>query len=558
MKSKTILKHLLIIVAVLCCFFAFSTLSAFAEVSETGREDYEIMSGVTESTVFVTDSSKRNLRVHILRIQNGANVSFKASYKGYYGKRTTKQSRKSKAKSWSSANAGYQHLMTQAKAYDNSKDTKGFVIAATNGDFYSREGVPRGNLIMEGNKIYKSDDEPFFAVLENGSVEIRDKGSSTKGVVEALGGSQYLVKNGEIVAKEGGDREPRQAIGVCSDGTVVICNVEGRVPESPGTVLYDLASIMLQQGCTKAINFDGGGSASFLTRRAEDSQLVFRNVPGDGIERNVSASLLVVNNDDGQRKTKTGSPSVNMTTSWAEFKGEDGGKCTYEIDGKGQSGFYIINGKSYLFTKGKGESTTVRIGNVNYTFEDGALTDVSDPDAGHVIIGYCGSAPNGGRNLLYAYQYGNNTINIGLNPLRKGLNGRMRNYIGKSKRSVPWYAYRSEVEKVYVGDGVTSIGKRFLHVPDTPIFYGAYAPDSKLTSVRLPETLRIIGSNAFFNKVNLKNIYIPSSVVYIGEDAFGSGKLARVCYSGDRTKWRKISGPGRPKGIKITYFAEYQ
>lgn len=549
--NKTI-KYIFLSFAVLLFVLGFSVTGADA-VSETGREDCEIMSGVTESTVYVTDASKRNLRVHILRVQNGANVSFKASYKGYYGSKTTKESRSAKARSWSKDNAGYEYLMKQAAAYDKAADTKGYVIAATNGDFYSREGIPQGNLIMEGNRIYTSDKEPFFAVLKNGKVEIRDKGASTDDVVEAIGGSQYIVKDGEIVCKEGGDREPRQSIGICPDGTVVLVNVEGRVPDSPGTVLYELASIMKQQGCVRAINLDGGGSASFLTRRAGDDELVFRNVPGDGKERSVSASLLIVNNDDGQRNTKTGMPSVNMKTDWATFEGSDSGKYTYEIDGKGQTGFYTINGESYLFDKGKGSSETVRIGNVDYTFENGALAEVSDPDAGHVIIGYCGSSPNGGRNLIYAYQFGNNTINVGINPLRSGSDGEMKDWIGKSKRTVPWYALRSEVEKVYIGDGVTKIGKRFLHVPDTAIFYGEYAPESQLRYVRLPESLRSIENNAFFNKPNLRVIYLPSSLIYIGQEAFGSGNLQTVIYGGDRKGWARITGPGKPRNITRIY-----
>lgn len=541
MELRTAFKHIIITLAFFVCFTAFSCIQADA-VSETGREDYEVMSGVTESTVYVTDGTKRNLRVHILRVQNGANASFKASYKGYYSEGSAKETRKAKAKKWSSKNAGYEYLRVQAEAYDQAEDTKGIVIAATNGDFYSRDGVPAGNLIMEGNKIYTSKKEPFFAVLKDGSIEIRDPGASTDGVVEAIGGSGYLVNNGEIVVEEGGLREPRQSIGICPDGTVVLVNVEGRVPETPGTVPYELASIMLQQGCVKAINLDGGGSASFLTKRAEDSELVFRNVPGDGIERSVSASLLVVDNNDGERKTKTGSPTVSMANEWAVFEGKEGGKYTYKIDGKGQTGFYTINGDTYLFDKGKGKSTTVRIGNVDYTFEKGALTEVSDPEAGHVIIGYCGSAPNGGRNLIYAYQYGNKTLNVGVNPLRSGSDGEMKNWIGNNKRTVPWYAYRSDIEKIYVGDGVTSIGKRFMHVPDTPIFYGNYAPESQLRSVRLPDSLKYIENNAFFNKPNLKVIYLPESLVSLGEDAFGSGNLKLVIYGGDDEQWDDVEG----------------
>ena len=557
MRYELRARRLLMILIFTICVLGFATIRACA-VSETGREDYELMSGVTESTVYVTDGSKKNLRVHILRVQNGANASFKASYKGYYVKNSTKASRKAKAKNWSSKDSGYEKLRTQAKGYNKSNDVDGIVIAASNGDFYNGNGIPEGNLIMEGNQIYKSSKEPFFAVLKNGTVEIRDPGADTSDVLEAIGGSQYIVNNGEIVCEEGGLREPRQSIGICSDGTVVLVNVEGRVPETPGTVLYELASIMKQQGCVKAINLDGGGSASFLTKRPEDSEIVFRNVPGDGIERSVSASLLLVKNDKENRQTKTGSPTVSMVNDEVKFSGADSGKYTYEIGGEGQSGFYIINGDSYLFTKGKGETTTVRIGNTDYNFENGALVSSSDPDAGKISIGYCGSASKGGRNLIFAYQYGNKTLNVGLNPLRAGSGGRMKNWSGNNKRTLPWYAIRSEIEKIYVGDGVTAIGKRFTHVPNTKIFYGHYAPESQLRSVRLPNTLRVIDKNAFFNKPNLKVIYIPKNVSYIAEDAFGACSLKMIIYGGNALEWKAIKGEGKPDAKNIIFMETYK
>ena len=53
----------------------------------------------------------------------------------------------------------------------------------------------------------------------------------------------------------------RLAIGVAEDGHYIVVMCEGRVKRSKGVQMADLAQIMLDRGCTLAVNMDGGQSA---------------------------------------------------------------------------------------------------------------------------------------------------------------------------------------------------------------------------------------------------------------------------------------------------------
>ena len=43
-------------------------------MSETARTDYAIMDGVTESTVYLVDSGRKNIRAHVLKVDAGAKL----------------------------------------------------------------------------------------------------------------------------------------------------------------------------------------------------------------------------------------------------------------------------------------------------------------------------------------------------------------------------------------------------------------------------------------------------------------------------------------------------
>ncbi len=57
-------------------------------------------------------------------------------------------------------------------------------------------------------------------------------------------------------------RHPRSAIGILSNGKVILLTVDGRHENSAGMSLFELRKLMQWLGCVSAINLDGGGSTT--------------------------------------------------------------------------------------------------------------------------------------------------------------------------------------------------------------------------------------------------------------------------------------------------------
>ena len=264
------------------------------------QTDYTLANGVTESEVFLNDAGgNAQIAGYMLTVEPDAKATFKASYKNYYTAGSTVDSRKNAANNlkW-----GLESTTDQAAAYERA--TGGSVIAATNGDYYNMQtGQPLGYLIMEGNLVQRnngSSNEPYFAVLKDGSFEIREPGADCSDVQEAISGPFYLVRGGQVVVDNNNtDLMPRNSIGVKADGTVMSFVADGRqYPYSVGMTIYDLACYYQAQGAENAIYLDGGGSATFASKHEGTSRLEVRNRPSDGVERTVSSALLLVSTAD--------------------------------------------------------------------------------------------------------------------------------------------------------------------------------------------------------------------------------------------------------------------
>ncbi|GBC96513.1 hypothetical protein HRbin16_02319 [bacterium HR16] len=118
-----------------------------------------------------------------------------------------------------------------------------------------------------------------------------------KRAVMAVGGGPWLMRNGEILidAPQQGfqrsfsdNRHPRTAVGVTSDGKLLLVTVDGRQPMSGGMTLYELAQLMKGLGATDAINLDGGGSTTLAIRGG-----LVVNSPSEGKQRPVANAVVV-------------------------------------------------------------------------------------------------------------------------------------------------------------------------------------------------------------------------------------------------------------------------
>ncbi len=113
---------------------------------------------------------------------------------------------------------------------------------------------------------------------------------------DVMGGGPILVRDGRVDIEDEhfpddilGGRDPRTAIGVRPDGTIVIVGVEGdQAHESVGMTLLELAHFMVERGVADAMNLDGGGSTTIWAQGA------VLNRPSDGSERAVADALVVI------------------------------------------------------------------------------------------------------------------------------------------------------------------------------------------------------------------------------------------------------------------------
>lgn len=121
----------------------------------------------------------------------------------------------------------------------------------------------------------------------------------------ASGAGDIIVRNGSITdssqwvyGKDG--RNPRTALGVKADGTLVLYEVDGRQSGySGGLSEKDLADELLQQGCQWAVNLDGGGSSILSARLPGSDSVDVQNSPSGGYPRSCATFILLVTDDPG-------------------------------------------------------------------------------------------------------------------------------------------------------------------------------------------------------------------------------------------------------------------
>ena len=95
-------------------------------------------------------------------------------------------------------------------------------------------------------------------------------------------------------------RQPRTALGLKEDGTLVLYAVDGRKSGySSGLSQLDLAMELLNRGCLWVVNLDGGGSTSLSAWLPGQSGPVLKNTPSDGRARSCATFLLLVTDQRG-------------------------------------------------------------------------------------------------------------------------------------------------------------------------------------------------------------------------------------------------------------------
>ncbi len=158
--------------------------------------------------------------------------------------------------------------------------------------------VPEGHHILHGDGKAAEFLKANFMIGD--TVHIEYAYMPVKDWELVIGGHALLVDQGQIVkytkdlSALGGIRA-RTAAGISKDGkTLYLVAVEGRTADSKGITLGNLSLLMTKLGVWKAVNLDGGGSTTMVSRPlGETSRVRVIHPENNGVERSVVEGLGV-------------------------------------------------------------------------------------------------------------------------------------------------------------------------------------------------------------------------------------------------------------------------
>lgn len=156
--------------------------------------------------------------------------------------------------------------------------------------------IPPGGMALAGSGTGADRLRRFAADHASDPVELRSH--TPAGLQHTVAGHPVLLRDGQLVALDRTAdrhlvRHPRTVIGWDRAGTIWLVVVDGRQVTSRGIGLADVAAQLRALGATEAVNLDGGGSSTLVTRCPHAVQLCLRNRPSDGRERAVPVALAI-------------------------------------------------------------------------------------------------------------------------------------------------------------------------------------------------------------------------------------------------------------------------
>ena len=178
------------------------------------------------------------------------------------------------------------------------------VVGAMNTALAYDSDAPYGYMVWDGvvlgtPEVHKGA-QTYLAIDNDGNCELRSMSTPLTGNEKTAISANFgwIVKDGELVTKtveRTSSDASRSMIGIKADGTLVFCLVDGRnAPLSTGLSNYELGEMMLSLGCVNAVNCDGGGSSTFVSKREGETANTMRSVPSDGSERATINSVILV------------------------------------------------------------------------------------------------------------------------------------------------------------------------------------------------------------------------------------------------------------------------
>ena len=266
--------------------------------SDFNIETSNLAPGVTQETHYATTADDKQIVYYLATADlSNENVTVYANY-----------NESDPSLGWQMSRVIDQANAAQARYGDPESDEyieNYQVVAAINGDGYNMAtGKPGGLLVMNGIEYNAPNANGFFGITKEGKAVIGTTDEYNKTYKDQLrdGIGAFgvtLVKDGKIAISQSEDyyanRASRTSVGITRTGKVVFMVLDGRQePRSCGGSMEEIAQIMLEAGCQIAVNLDGGGSTTFVTKPEGKEELEVTSCPSDGYSRSVSTSLIMV------------------------------------------------------------------------------------------------------------------------------------------------------------------------------------------------------------------------------------------------------------------------
>ncbi|MBQ3069419.1 MAG: phosphodiester glycosidase family protein, partial [Clostridia bacterium] len=263
------------------------------------NNEYSLAPGATESEIVVNNSEGSDRKVvHVFEVDPTEETI--DVLPGYYGIDKIDPDNLSDSSVWASKE------LSKTVAY--YEDVLGYnVVGAMNTALAYDSNAPYGYMVMNGVVLGDPTVHPgaqtYLAINYDGTAELRAMTTPLTGNEKTAISANFgwLVKDGALVGYTTPERTSsdasRSMIGIKADGTLVFCQVDGRnAPFSTGLSNYEMGEMMLSLGCVNAVNCDGGGSSTFISKREGEEDSTMRSVPSDGSERPTINSVIIVSN----------------------------------------------------------------------------------------------------------------------------------------------------------------------------------------------------------------------------------------------------------------------
>ena len=158
--------------------------------------------------------------------------------------------------------------------------------------------IPQGKLVLTVNKQNNQWLLDQVSALKPGdqvSIDVTAADTRWNDVVTAIGGYYKIVTNGQVGPQTDSTANPRTAIGIKADGSVLFYAIDGRQSGySIGATLTQVAQRLIELGCVEAVALDGGGSTTMGATLPDASAMSILGSPSDGSLRAVSNGIFLV------------------------------------------------------------------------------------------------------------------------------------------------------------------------------------------------------------------------------------------------------------------------